>query len=79
MKKLITAALLLLSLSAISQTSYHVYKSQIGRWNDYTKKWSYERAEYVNMDIITTKGTIYITDQARSSYEIISDEGDYKD
>ena len=29
------------------------------------------------MDIITTKGTIYITDQARSSYEIISDEGDY--
>ena len=51
----------------------------MGRWSEYSQKWTYDKGESVSIDIIVNKSVIYITDQAKSNYEIISDEGDYND
>lgn len=76
MKKLLVAIFCLLTFSSFSQSSMYSYKNQIGRWDEYSKEWNWEKAEYT--DITFTLGKTYITcnDEAKSFYKIFEDLGD---
>ena len=77
MKKLFFLSMLIAaSITVTAQSTYSAYKSQMGRWNTYTKEWEWEASVTCNLTFTFYAKKIFVNDKANSEYTVYEDEGE---
>lgn len=75
MKKVLTLAILILTLNVYAQNesviTYKISKTEATHWNDYTNAWGSISTNYpTRMYLVITSGALTITDNAQSHYRL---------
>ena len=80
MKTKLLALFLLISTFAFSQKYFTSYQVQSGRYNKYTKEWSWSESQDQEIDIKLNGSTIYIYNKTNTviyTYENFDEKTDY--
>ena len=83
MKKISTLAIaFLIALTSFSQPFERVYQLQVGKYNEYSKTWTWEKAESVNLRFNIDGNFVSINDEYGTkifTYEDLGETGGYDD
>jgi hypothetical protein len=71
MKKLLLILVLLFSLNSYAQSVIQTFAAQIGYWNEYTEKYSWDKVIETDVTFRIQNGYMFATDKNNSVYEIV--------